>query len=99
MGWEGVLAYPNVMICALLVNTQTGFDQLTLHRMKFTAVPTDWKRANVSPIYKKGNKRAAENYRPVSLASQYSNLMEAIIRDEIVEYLEASNNNNNTAFL
>ena len=27
------------------------------------AVPTDWKRANVSPIYKKGNKSAAENYR------------------------------------
>ena len=35
-------------------------------------VPEDWERANVSPIYKKGNKNIAENYRPVSLTSQCS---------------------------
>jgi len=54
------------------------------------AVPTEWKRANVSPINKKGSKRHAENYKPVGLTSQCSKLMEPIIRDEIVEYPEAS---------
>ena len=53
-------------------------------------VPEDWKRASVSPIYKKGNKNIAENYRPVSLTSQCSKLMESIIRDAIVQYLEAN---------
>jgi len=53
-------------------------------------VPEDWKRASVSPIYKKGNKNIAENYRPVSLTSQCSKLMESIIRDVIVQYLEAN---------
>ena len=48
-------------------------------------VPEDWKRDNVSPIYKKGRKNIAENYRPVSLTSQCSKLMESIIRDEIVQ--------------
>ena len=53
-------------------------------------VPEDWKRANVSPIYKKRKKNIAENYRPVSLTSQCSKLMESIIHDEIVQYLEAN---------
>jgi len=38
----------------------------------------------------KRNKNTAENYRPVSLTSQCSKLMEFIIRDVIVEYLEAN---------
>ena len=50
-------------------------------------MPEDWKRANVSPIYKKRNKNIAENYRPLRLTSQCSKLMESIIRDEIVQYL------------
>ena len=51
-------------------------------------VPDDWKSANVSPIYKKGPKSSAENYRPVSLTSVCCKVMEAIIKDEIVEHLE-----------
>jgi len=30
------------------------------------AVPDDWKRANVTPIFKKGSRGLPENYRPVS---------------------------------
>jgi hypothetical protein len=32
-------------------------------------VPADWHTANVSPVYKKGLKFAAENYQPISLTS------------------------------
>jgi len=39
---------------------------------------------------KKGNKGAPENYRPVSLTSQCCKLLEAIIRDNMIEYLEKS---------
>jgi hypothetical protein len=31
-------------------------------------VPTDWRAAHVSPIYKKGSKYSPEKYRPISLA-------------------------------
>jgi len=52
------------------------------------SVPDDWKCANVTPIFKKGNRNAAENYRPVSLTSQVSRLFERIVRDSMVKFLE-----------
>ena len=50
-------------------------------------VPSDWKVANVTPIYKKGSKAEAGNYRPVSLTSICCKMMESIIRDDVVEHL------------
>ena len=53
--------------------------------------PPDWKKANVIPIYKKGAKGKAENYRPVSLTSIVSKIMESIIKDELNSHLEINN--------
>ena len=54
-------------------------------------VPSDWRNANVTPIFKKGNKGSAENYRPVSLTSIPCKLMESLIKDEMVLHLEKFN--------
>jgi len=51
-------------------------------------VPLDWKLANVTPIFKKGSRNQPENYRPVSLTSQLSKVMESVIRDVITEHLD-----------
>ena len=51
-------------------------------------VPSDWKRANVSPIFKKGVRSLLGNYRPVSLTSVVCKVMESIIRDSIVTYFD-----------
>ena len=47
--------------------------------------------ANVTPIFKKSSRNKPENYRPVSLTSQLSTVMESIIRDAIVEHLDRHN--------
>jgi len=54
------------------------------------AVPDDSKRANVAPIFQKSSRGLPENYRPVSLTSQCSKLLEAIIRDSLTDCLESN---------
>ena len=51
-------------------------------------IPDEWKKANVSPIFKKGKKSAPNNYRPVSLTCILCKLMEKLIREKIVDHLE-----------
>ena len=54
-------------------------------------VPHKWKHANVVPIFKKGNRCKAENYRPVSLTSVVCKLLESLLRDHMVDFLEKHN--------
>ena len=51
------------------------------------AVPEDWRRANVTPIFKKGSKADVGNYRPVSLTSVLCKAMEGILKDAIMDHL------------
>ena len=55
--------------------------------MKHGFLPTDWKRALVSPIYKKGSRNLAENHRPISLTSILCKMMESFVRDTVVTHL------------
>ena len=51
------------------------------------SLPDEWKDANVSPIFKKGEKSNPGNYRPISLTSIVCKVMESILRDRIMEHL------------
>lgn len=48
----------------------------------------DWKRANVTPIFKKGAKSDPGNYRPVSLTSVSCKILESIIKDKLMAHFE-----------
>ena len=50
-------------------------------------IPEDWRKANVTPIFKSGSKSSPGNYRPVSLTSIVCKVMESIIKDNIVRHL------------
>ena len=50
-------------------------------------VPTEWKYAEVTAIFKKGNKTDPGNYRPVSLTCICCKIMEEFVRDEIVDHM------------
>jgi len=49
-------------------------------------LPSDWRSANITAIYKKGNKKELSNYRPVSLTCIACKIMEQIVRDFIMEH-------------
>ena len=51
-------------------------------------LPTDWTQANVAPIFKKGSRLQAVNYRPVSLTCITCKLFEHIICKHILNHLE-----------
>ena len=59
--------------------------------MTHGTLPSIWKEANVTPLFKKGQKSKANNYRPVSLTCILCKIMESIIRDNLVKYLETNN--------
>ena len=68
------MAYP------LAIIFQQSIDQ--------SRVPQQWRTANMIPIFKKGSKRDAANYRPISLTSHIGKLLERIIRDHILRHLD-----------
>ena len=50
-------------------------------------VPSEWKEANITPLFKKESRKKPENYRPVSLISVVCKLLEILIRYHMVEFL------------
>ena len=56
--------------------------------LKTGKLPTDWCKANVTPIYKKGDKSLASNYSPISLTCILCKVLEHILASKIVRHLD-----------
>ena len=54
-------------------------------------VPDDWKKAIITPIYKKGPVTDYSNYRPISLTCVASKILERVIAKQIREHLISNN--------
>ena len=66
--------------------------------LKKGKLPDEWKHAIVTAIFKKGDKRKPNNYRPVSLTCIICKIIESIIRDKIMEHMENNNLFSNKQF-
>jgi len=62
---------------------------LYIHRKSIECgrVPSDWKKANVTAIFKKGDKTSPCNYKPVSLTSQVCKMLESIVKDNVLGHI------------
>lgn len=54
-------------------------------------VPTPWKEAVTTPVYKAGNKQFLTNYRPISVISNIAKIFEQSLKTRLNNYLEAYN--------
>ena len=50
-------------------------------------IPEDWKLANIVPVFKKDNKEQEENYRPISLLSTVSKVMDKCLFNAIRDHV------------
>ena len=59
--------------------------------MSLGQVPSYYKTGYVTPLYKKGSRCDAANYRPVTLTSHVVKVYERVVRKHMVQYLDANN--------
>ena len=53
--------------------------------------PDIWKLARVAPIFKSGSKKDVNNYRPISVISIFSRILERIVHDQLFDFLLENN--------
>ena len=87
MGPDGL--HPRVMkhLAAVIAPSLTAIYNKSLQTGE---VPQDWRKANIAPIFKKGERYTAANYRPISLTCVASKIMEHIVTRHIVNHLECN---------
>ena len=54
-------------------------------------IPADWKKANVSPVFKKGSKSDPANYRLISLTCILCKVMEHIVASKLTQHFNKHN--------
>ncbi len=54
-------------------------------------IPKQLKIAKIVPIFKSGDPRNPDNYRPIALLSNFSKILEKIVHARLMSYLEAHN--------
>ena len=53
-------------------------------------VPTEWKLARVTPIFKKGARQDVNNYRPISIIPVVAKIFERTLYNQLYEYLNVN---------
>ena len=61
------------------------------HSLRESVFPDFWKLGNLVPLFKKGDKSLAANYRPVSLLSNIGKIQERIVFKQIYNHLSSNN--------
>ena len=83
--------YPVVFLSRLIAILCVPLTFLYNSFMSIGKIPTNWKKAIVTPIFKNGLPSVAKNYRPISCTSNFCKLMERVIVREVSESLSNAN--------
>ena len=87
----GVCGIPPKLLKEIVEQISTPLAKLFSLSLEEGIVPSEWKEANITPLFKKGSRNKPENYRLVSITSVVCKLLETLIRDHMVEFLVKHN--------
>ena len=73
------------MVAADILAALTHIINLSISKSEF---PMLWKHAKVVPLLKKGDSLTPKNYRPVALLPIFSKILERVVFNQFVEYLD-----------
>ena len=86
-GLDTIDAYVIKLVRVELVPAITHIINLSIQNSSF---PTIWKRAKIIPLHKKNEPTNPKNYRPVALLSIFSKILERVVFQQVVEYMEGN---------
>uniref|UniRef100_A0A146LRR3 Putative RNA-directed DNA polymerase from transposon BS n=1 Tax=Lygus hesperus TaxID=30085 RepID=A0A146LRR3_LYGHE len=87
-GWDGISSNLIKNNALYLTSPLTHMINLSLLKGQF---PDALKIAVVRPLHKKGTKTSANNYRPISLLSNFAKIYEKIVKTQLTWYLDTNN--------
>ena len=76
------------MLIAAPYDTQNEISKIFNMILTSGIYPKEWGRAYISPLYKKGAKDVANNYRPIAISSCIGKLFNAILNSRLVTFME-----------
>ena len=83
----GIDNYTPFFLKQILAHIANPLTQVFNISLREGVVPSDWKTALITPIFKKGDPQKPSQYRPVSLTSVVCKILERIIREQLIRYL------------
>jgi len=84
---SGPDGYPVILMRSTISALAQPLTQMFSSFQSVGKLPTSWKSATVTPIYKKGPSSDPANYRPVSQTSIFSKLMERVVVADLTAYM------------
>ena len=88
---QGPDGYPPYLLKRIISVVSDPVCRLFQAFMSVGKIPSEWKSAVITPLYKKGVSSDPSNYRPVSLTSVFSKLMERVVVLDMIRYFQLNN--------
>ena len=88
VGLDGLDSYSVKVSADIISKPLHHIITLALMQNKF---PSSWKCSKVIPLHKKGSKLERQNYRPVSILSPLSKVLEKVMFDQMYRYFSGNN--------
>ncbi len=87
----GIDGIPAKLLKASVASTGRALTHIFNRTVVSGTIPSEWKTARVTPIFKKGDKCDFSNYRPISILPVVMKILEKAIHNQLYDYLTENN--------